>query len=193
VERLNPRLNAFVAGDRGGAALAEATRGREGNPGGPLARGRLHWQFGGAQDLFDTRGLRTTPPTRRMYCRAPSPAQDAEVVRRLRAAGAVILANSIWTSSLQLHPPNPVCFGPSRNPVDNAALAGSSSGGCGHRRRGSQDVFCRARLDTGGSIRLSRGLCGHTGAESPVSAGGAGARRVASGMCPSIHAGPDVP
>jgi aspartyl-tRNA(Asn)/glutamyl-tRNA(Gln) amidotransferase subunit A len=89
VERLNPRLNAFItvtaeqALRDARAAESEIARGRW--------RGPLHGIPVALKDLFDTAGVRTTAASAIFADRIPT--QDAEVVRRLAAAGAIMLAS----------------------------------------------------------------------------------------------------
>src|SRR5207247_4205171 len=78
-------------------------------------------------DLFDTAGVRTTAASAVFADRIPS--EDAEVVRRLKTAGAVVLGKlnmhefAYGDSSAQSH------FGPVRNPWDLSRVPGGSSGG----------------------------------------------------------------
>src|SRR6266545_5762502 len=87
IERLNPALNAFItvtsqqAMTQAREAEAEVRRGRW--------RGPLHGIPVGLEDNIDTAGVRTTLASAVFKDRIPS--VDAEVVRRLRAAGAVLL------------------------------------------------------------------------------------------------------
>ena len=87
IEQLNPSLNAFVTVTAESAlaqareAEAEVQRGKW--------RGPLHGIPLGLKDLFDTAGVRTTAGRALFKDRVPT--QDAEVVRRLKAAGAILL------------------------------------------------------------------------------------------------------
>ena len=87
IEKLNPVLNAFITVTAESAllqaAVAEAEI-RRGN-----WRGPLHGIPLGLKDLIDTAGIRTTAASALFQDRIP--AEDAEVVRRLKAAGAVLL------------------------------------------------------------------------------------------------------
>ncbi len=84
--------------------------------------------------------------------------RDAEVVRRLREAGAVILGKAHCTElmfSMRAHPDLPVC----RNPWDLERIPGGSSSGSGAAL--AMDM-CVAALgtDTGGSVRIPAAFCG---------------------------------
>jgi aspartyl-tRNA(Asn)/glutamyl-tRNA(Gln) amidotransferase subunit A len=83
IQQLNPKLNAYitVASEQ---ALARARR-AEAEP----WSGPLHGIPIGLKDIFDTAGIRTTAASKLFEHRVPT--ADAEVVRRLKAAGAIIL------------------------------------------------------------------------------------------------------
>ncbi|MGC2321390.1 MAG: amidase, partial [Terriglobales bacterium] len=90
IEALNPELNAFitVTGDtalsQARAAEAEIQRGDW--------RGPLHGIPLALKDLIDVAGVPTTAASAVFEHRVPS--EDSEVVRRLRAAGAVIVGKN---------------------------------------------------------------------------------------------------
>ncbi len=87
IERLNPLLNAFIT------VMADAALGQARELEAELKRGHLRGALHGIpialRDLIDTAGVRTTAASAIFADRIPS--EDAEVVRRLRAAGAVFL------------------------------------------------------------------------------------------------------
>src|SRR5438067_8883300 len=87
IERLNPKLNAFIT-VTAEAALAQAREAESEIQRGHW-RGPLHGIPIALKDLFDTAGVRTTAASGLFKDRIP--AQDAEVVRRLKGAGAVLL------------------------------------------------------------------------------------------------------
>ena len=90
IEKLNPALNAFIT-VTAESALAEA-RGAEAEIARGEWRGPLHGIPVALKDLIDTAGTRTTAASGLYENRVPS--EDAEVVRRLRQAGAVILGKN---------------------------------------------------------------------------------------------------
>src|SRR5499427_6660233 len=90
IETLNPRLNAFIT-VMAESALAEARVAEEEISRGSW-RGPLHGIPIALKDLIDTAGVRTTSASALHENRIPT--QDAEVVRRLRAAGAVIVGKN---------------------------------------------------------------------------------------------------
>ena len=133
-------------------AEAEVQRGRW--------RGPLHGIPIGLKDLFDTAGVPTTAGSALFKDRVPT--QDAEVVRRLKAAGAVLLGKqnmhefAYGATSVTSH------FGPVHNPWDLDYMAGGSSGGSAAAVAGE---MCYGALgsDTGGSIRGPAACCGLVG------------------------------
>jgi aspartyl-tRNA(Asn)/glutamyl-tRNA(Gln) amidotransferase subunit A len=158
IDRLNPALNAFITVTHE-QALAEA-RAAEMEIARGKWRGPLHGIPLGLKDLIDTAGVRTTAASAVFANRIPS--EDAEVVRRLKAAGAVILGKlnmhefAYGDTSAQSH------YGPVRNPWDRNHVAGGSSGGSAAAVAGG---LCYGALgsDTGGSIREPAAYCGIVG------------------------------
>jgi len=154
IERIDPTLDAYltVAADAAGDA-ARAAEDR-------LAAGDDAPFLGvpiSVKDLVDTAGIRTTHGTAAWHDRVPE--HDAEVVRRLRAAGFVVLGK---TNTPQLgcratteSPKFPTC----RNPWDTTRHAGGSSGGAASALAAG---LCPISLgsDGGGSIRIPAGWCG---------------------------------
>src|ERR1700683_3119354 len=90
IEKLNPTLNAFIT-VTAESALAEA-RAAESEIFRGDSRGPLHGIPIALKDLIDTAGVRTTAASELYKDRVPS--EDAEVVRRLRRAGAGILGKN---------------------------------------------------------------------------------------------------
>src|ERR1700679_3254132 len=120
IEKLNPPLMSFItlAADSAlGEGCAEEDESERGGWGGPL-----HGIPIAIKDLIDTAGVRTTAASALFKDRIPT--EDAEVVRRLRRAGAVILGKNnlhefaYGGSSLVSH------FGEVRNPRDETQIAG---------------------------------------------------------------------
>src|SRR5712691_4947514 len=90
IEKLNPELNAFIA-VTADSALAEA-RVAENEISSGEWRGLLHGIPVALKDLIDTAGTRTTAASGLFEHRVPI--EDAEVVERLRRAGAVFLGKN---------------------------------------------------------------------------------------------------
>lgn len=155
----NAELNAFYeVFDREARADAARAAGelKEGKD-----RGPLHGIPVGVKDLFDVAGSVTTAGAHRGFHPAPA-REDSDAVRRLRAAGAVILGKTAlheWALGVTSNNPH---FGPTRNPHDPRRIPGGSSGGSAAALAAD---FCLAALgtDTGGSIRIPASLCGVVG------------------------------
>ena len=90
------------------------------------------------------------------------PKADAELVTRLRSAGAVI-AGKVGMHELALGiTSNNAVTGSVRNPWDPTRIPGGSSGGSG-AAVGGRLVQASIGTDTGGSVRVPAALCGVTG------------------------------
>ena len=158
IEKLDRRLNAFIT-VMAELALAEARVAEDEISRGNW-RGPLHGIPISLKDLIDTAGVRTTSASALHQNRIP--AQDAEVVRRLRTAGAVIVGKNnlhefaYGGSSLVSH------FGDVHNPWNTERIAGGSSGGSAASVVAG--MACAAiGTDTAGSIREPAALCGCVG------------------------------
>ena len=158
IEKLNPALNAFITVTPE-SALREA-RTAEDEIGRGEWRGPVHGIPISLKDLIDTAGVRTTSASKLHEKRIP--ADDAEVVRRLRTAGAVIVGKNnlhefaYGGSSLVSH------FGDVHNPWDRGRITGGSSGGSAAAVAGGL-VCASIGTDTAGSIREPAALCGCVG------------------------------
>jgi aspartyl-tRNA(Asn)/glutamyl-tRNA(Gln) amidotransferase subunit A len=158
IEKLNPVLNAFIT-VTAESALEEAKRAET-----EIARGEwkgpLHGIPLAVKDLAETAGVRTTAGSAVLEHFVPS--EDAEVVRRLRKAGAILLGKlnlhefAYGGSGIIGH------FGPARNPWNTAHITGGSSSGSG---AAVAAALCYGAIgtDTGGSIRLPAACCGIAG------------------------------
>ena len=86
-------------------------------------------------------------------------AHDAEVVARLRAAGAVILGKTAVPELMIFPFTESLTFGATRNPWDTALTPGGSSGGSGAAVAAGLAPLALGS-DGGGSIRIPSGWCG---------------------------------
>jgi amidase len=86
-------------------------------------------------------------------------AHDAEVVRRLRAAGAVIIGKTSVPELMIFPFTESLTFGVTRNPWDTALSPGGSSGGSGAAVAAGLAPLALGS-DGGGSIRIPSGWCG---------------------------------
>ena len=155
IARHNPTLNAIVTlNDEGARARAREldaalTRGE--------VQGPLHGVPVTIKDSFATAGLRTTsgyPPLADYI-----PTEDATVVARLKAAGAIIIGKTnlpVLVHGFQTD--NPV-FGRSNNPWDLKRTPGGSTGG-GAAALASGMSPLEIGSDYGGSVRIPAHYCG---------------------------------
>lgn len=158
IERFNPRLNAIVtlvadeARDAARAAEQVIMRGD--------AVGPLHGLPIGIKDITPTAGIRTTYGSP-LYANHV-PAQDAEVVRRLKAAGAIVLAKTNTPEfAAGANTVNPV-FGVTRNPWNPAMSPAGSSGGSAAAVASGMLPLAQG-TDFGCSIRIPAAFCGIVG------------------------------
>jgi Asp-tRNA(Asn)/Glu-tRNA(Gln) amidotransferase A subunit family amidase len=115
------------------------------------------------KDLFDVAGWETTGCCAAYRGRVA--AIDAEAVRKLRTAGAVIVGKTNQ-HELAAGATNLVsACGPTANPWDRARMTGGSSGGSGAVVAAGV-VPVALGTDTGGSVRIPASLCGVTGLKS---------------------------
>lgn len=158
VARLEPSLHAFITVTADAALVQARAADAELARGGRL--GPLHGVPLALKDLFDTAGVRTTGGSRIFSDRVPP--EDAAVVAKLRAGGAVFLGKTNlheWAFGVTNQNPH---FGGTRNAWDPARIPGGSSGGSATALAAG---LCYGALgsDTGGSIRIPASLCGIVG------------------------------
>jgi amidase len=158
VERLNPALNAVVTLDSDGARRAADAADAA------VARGEIVGPLHGVpmtiKDTYETAGMRTTCGVETWDHVSD---HDAEAVRRLREAGAVIFAKTnapSFAADWQTY--NPI-FGTTNNPWDVTRTTGGSSGGAAAALAAGLTAL-ELGSDIAGSIRLPSnwcGVCGH--------------------------------
>jgi Asp-tRNA(Asn)/Glu-tRNA(Gln) amidotransferase A subunit family amidase len=145
-------IRAWVIVDRDGARAQAKVLDDEIRSG--RRRGPLHGIPVGIKDIVDVAGLPTAAGSRLWADRVAR--EDAEVVTRLRAAGAVIVGKTVTTPYACFDPP------PTRNPWDGTRTPGGSSSGS------AAAVACGMCLgaigsQTGGSITRPASFCGVCG------------------------------
>jgi aspartyl-tRNA(Asn)/glutamyl-tRNA(Gln) amidotransferase subunit A len=158
IERFEPQVNAYISVM---PALAfEQARGLERELADGRWRSPLHGIPIALKDNMDTAGVRTTAASALLADRVPT--EDAEVYRRLKAAGAILLGKlnmhefAYGGTSAITH------FGPVHNPWNLEHIPGGSSGGSAAAVAAR---LCAAALgtDTLASIRLPAAYCGIVG------------------------------
>ena len=158
IERVNPNLNAIVTlvADRARqeAHAVEAALMR-GDAVGPLAGLPV-----AIKDVTLTAGVRTTFGSP-LY-RDNVPEQDAEVVRRLRAAGAIVLAKTNTPEFATGANTVNLLFGATRNPWNPALSPAGSSGGSAVAVATGMVPLAQG-TDFGCSIRIPAAFCGIVG------------------------------
>lgn len=157
IARLNPVLNAFTAVDAEGARTAAREADRERSEG--CDRVVLHGIPVSVKDLVDIAGQVTTSGS---LVHSGLAEADAECVRRLRAAGAVIVGKNVLHEFAYGATGDRSAHGPSRNPWDVNKISGGSSGGSAVATAAGM-VPIAVGTDTAGSVRVPAALCGVTG------------------------------
>jgi aspartyl-tRNA(Asn)/glutamyl-tRNA(Gln) amidotransferase subunit A len=153
IERLNPVLNAFTAVVADRARAKAAAIDASGAPKGPLAGVPF-----AVKNLIDVAGLPTLAGSKINRDHPPA-TQDAPLIARLEAAGAILVgALNMGEYAYDFTGEN-AHDGPSRNPHDTARMAGGSSGGSGSAVGGGL-VPLALGSDTNGSIRVPSSFCG---------------------------------
>ena len=158
IDRHDKAINAFITVTREQALTAARDMEAEIRRG--MSRGPLHGIPIALKDNIDTAGVRTTAASGVFKDRVPS--EDADVVIRLKKAGAVMLGK-LNLHEFALGGTSAVTyFGPVHNPWALDRVSGGSSGGSAAAV--SADLcFGALGTDTGGSIRIPASLCGIVG------------------------------
>lgn len=157
VEALNPAINAVVTLDPGAMDAARALERRiaAGDDVGPLAGVPV-----GIKDVTQVGGVRTTFGSPLFSDHVPD--EDALVVRRLRAAGAVILGKTNTPEFAAGGNTFNEVFGRTRNPWNPERSAGGSTGG-GAAGLATGMIALAEGTDLGGSLRVPASFCGVVG------------------------------
>ena len=158
IERLNPKINAYVTVLPERAMADAAACDEELSKG--TARGPLHGVPVGLKDIFCTKGIRTTCGSR--ILRDFHPPYDAAVAEKVRASGAVLLGKQNMDEFAMGSSTETSHFGPTLNPWATDRIPGGSSGGTAAAVAAAL-CFAGIGTDTGGSIRQPASLCGAVG------------------------------
>jgi aspartyl-tRNA(Asn)/glutamyl-tRNA(Gln) amidotransferase subunit A len=152
------RLNAFIL-VMADEALADARQADRELAAG-VDRGLLHGVPISIKDIVDIRNTPTTAASR--VREAHLSEQDADVVARLRHAGAVFVGKNNLHEFAYGTTNEDSAFGPVRNPHDPSRSPGGSSGGSAASVAAGM-AFAAIGTDTGGSIRIPAAACGVVG------------------------------
>ena len=154
----NPKINAWITVMRD-KAMAQARELEKEQAAGHF-RSPLHGIPIGLKDTIDTAGVRTTAAS--AVYEYNFPAEDAEVARRLKAAGAVLIGKCNMhefdagaTSAVSY-------WGPVRNPWNLERVSGGASGGSA-AAVAMENCYAALGTDTGGAIRIPASHCGVVG------------------------------
>src|SRR5215475_8454106 len=154
----NPKINAFITAMRD-QALAQAKELAQEIAAGKF-RSPLHGIPIALKDNIDTAGTRTTAASQVFDDRVPD--QDAEVVRRLREAGAVLIGKTNMHEFAAGATSASTYFGPVRNPWALDRIPAGSSGGSAAAVIADL-AFGALGTDTGGSVRMPAAYCSIVG------------------------------
>src|SRR5580704_17907954 len=158
IEQINPKLNAIVTvaaeQAREAARTAESAVMRN-EPLGPL-----HGVPVAIKDITATAGIRTTYGSA-LY-KENVPAEDAEVVLRLKAAGAIVIGKTNTPEFACGAFTHNAVFGATRNPWNPTLSPAGSSGGSAVAVASGMVPIAQA-TDFGGSIRVPASFCGIVG------------------------------
>ncbi len=158
IKTYNPKINAWITVMRD-KALEQAKMLEKEQASGSF-RGPLHGIPIGLKDSIDTAGVRTTAASAVYEYRFPS--EDAEVVRRLKAAGAILIGKcnmhefDAGTTAAVSY------WGPVRNPWNLERVTGGASGGSA-AAVAMNNCFAALGTDASGAIRTPAGYCGVVG------------------------------
>lgn len=163
IKKHNPSLNAFITLLEA-EALSQATLADEARSRGKQL-GILHGLPVLMKDTFMTKGVRTTAGS--LQYKDLIPGEDAAVVARMKAAGAIIVGKtSLPENGLDTQTYNPI-IGQTNNPWDLTRTPGGSTGG-GAAALAAGMGFLETGSDIGGSVRTPSHFCGLFGHKSSL-------------------------
>ena len=159
LEAVNPQLNAVVQCTAADTARKQAREADQAVSRGE-AIGPLHGVPVTIKDSLDTAGMVTTWGTQGRSTFVPQ--QDATVVARLRAAGAIVLGKTNTPEFTLAGITDNAVYGQTNNPYDVSRSPSGSSGGAGAIIAAGGSALDLGS-DTGGSIRMPSHYCGIAG------------------------------
>ncbi|MBI2915219.1 MAG: amidase [Firmicutes bacterium] len=155
IDELNPRLSAYITVTAEEARAAARRAEKAVMEGASLPS--LHGVPVSIKDLFFTKGVRTTGGS--MAYANFVPDEDAAVVERLKAAGAIILGKTNTPEFAMSSTTDGRLGGSCRNPWDTTRTSGGSSGGAASSVAAGMGPLA-VGSDSGGSIRIPSAFCG---------------------------------
>ena len=158
IDRVNPQLNAYVTLTREAALRDARAATRALRRGAALAP--LHGVPVSIKDNTPTRGVRTTYGSKIFEHHVP--AEDAVIVERLRAAGAIVVGKTNTPEFAAGGNTFNAVFGATRNPWNPALTCGGSSGGAAVALATGMGPLAQGS-DLGGSLRMPAAFCGVVG------------------------------
>ena len=157
IKAIDPKINAFLTITDKAALTAARAAERA------VMAGRKDPLLGipvAYKDIYETAGVLTTAHSRILQHNIPT--HDAETVRRLRAAGTVMLGKLATHEFAIGGPAFDLPWPPARNPWDTRRFTGGSSSGSAAAVAAGLALGALGS-DTGGSIRLPAAYCGIAG------------------------------
>jgi aspartyl-tRNA(Asn)/glutamyl-tRNA(Gln) amidotransferase subunit A len=157
IKAIDPKINAFLTITDKAALTAARAAERA------VMAGRKDPLLGipvAYKDIYETAGVLTTAHSRILQHNIPK--HDAETVRRLRAAGTVMLGKLATHEFAIGGPAFDLPWPPARNPWDTRRFTGGSSSGSAAAVAAGLALGALGS-DTGGSIRLPAAYCGIAG------------------------------
>jgi aspartyl-tRNA(Asn)/glutamyl-tRNA(Gln) amidotransferase subunit A len=152
IAEAEPAVNAFTD------IVAERARRRAREIDAGSHRGPLLGVPFAVKNLFDIAGLPTRAGSK-INVDGPKASRDGALVRKLEAAGAILLGGLNMGEYAYDFTGENAHYGPSRNPHDPTRMTGGSSGGSG-AAVAAGEVPLALGSDTNGSIRVPASLCG---------------------------------
>jgi len=158
IRKLNPLLNAVITLQEESALKQARECDRQRKAG--LAPSHLYGVPIALKDNIDTAGVRTTAASQVFKNRVP--AEDAEVTRRLKAAGVVLLGKLNLDEMAFEGTGTTSYYGPVHNPWNLDRITGGSSAGSA-AAVSTGICFASVGSDDGGSVRIPGAFCGVVG------------------------------